>query len=242
MAFPDLFKLERLRIEAFRKADRRANSSLGTFEAMFNPTTISQRYANRYASSLGAQGVRQASFASVLPTTLNLQLLLDGTGVDQIGLLTLFGKNKSVDDRIDDFLKLCYHLNGDSHEPNFLKVTWGKFNRVLKGDGFRGRLTSVEINYTSFDRNGDPMRAQLNIIITGDDDPDRQRSALSLSSPDLSHGRLVRQGDTLPLLTSEIYGSSRHTLAVARANDLDHFRELEPGRELIFPPIVTEPP
>ena len=237
MAFPDLFKLEKLKIEAFR--ERARSTSLGSFEAMFNPTTISQRYANRYAPARGGQGARQvARFANVQPATLNLQLLLDGTGVDQIGLLTLFGKNKTVGDRIDEFLKLCYRMNGDSHEPNFLKVTWGKFGRQLNGDGFRGRLSTVDISYTSFDRHGEPMRAQLDLAITADDDPDRQSSALHLSSPDLSHSRLVRQGDTLPLLTSEIYGSSRHVTAVARANDLDQFRSLEPGRELIFPPIA----
>ncbi|HSI41605.1 MAG TPA: hypothetical protein VLA00_13760 [Xanthobacteraceae bacterium] len=237
MAFPDLFKLEKLKIEAFQ--ERKRKTALGSFEAMFNPTTVSQSYSNRYVATAGGQGVKQvARFSNVLPATLKLQLLLDGTGVDQIGLLTLFGKNKTVGERIDDFLKLCYRVNGDSHEPNFLKVTWGKFSRQLTGDGFRGRLAGVDINYTSFDRDGEPLRAELDIAITCDDDLDRQASALHLSSPDLSHSRLVREGDTLPLLTAEIYGSSRHLVAVARANDLDQFRTVEAGRELIFPPIA----
>src|SRR6187551_1033404 len=193
MAFPDLFKLEKLKIEAFGKRERTAASSLGTFEAMFNPTSITQRYANRFAKGQGTtSGKTVARFATVLPASLQLQLLLDGTGVDQIGLLTLFGKNKTVGDRIDEFMKLCYRMNKDAHEPNFLKVTWGKFNRHLNGDGFRGRLESVSINYTSFDRDGSPMRAQLDVAITADDDPDLQASSLNLSSPDLTHSRTVR--------------------------------------------------
>lgn len=239
MAFPDLFKLEKLKIEAFGARERTAASSIGTFEAMFNPTSVTQRYANRFASGRGGStGRHVARFATVLPATLNLELLLDGTGVDQIGLLTLFGANKTVGDRIDEFMNLCYRVNNDAHEPNFLKVTWGKFSRHLNGDGFRGRLESVTINYTSFDRDGDPMRAQLDVAITSDDDPDRQASSLNLSSPDLTHTRLVRTGDTLPLLTTEVYGSPRHVVAVARANDLDQFRSLESGRELLFPPIA----
>jgi hypothetical protein len=237
MGFPDLFKLEKLTIEAFNPPDWKKAKSLGTFEAMFNPTTVTQRYANRYASTRAGQGVRQARFATVQPASLDLQLLLDGTGVDQIGLLTLFGTNPTVGERIDKFLQLCYRVNGDAHEPNLLIVRWGKFNRHLMGDGFRGRLASVSINYTSFGRDGDPMRAQLDISVTADDDPDRQKQVLGLSSPDLSHSRLVREGDTLPLLTSEIYGSSRHVMKVARVNNLDHFRSLEPGRDLLFPPI-----
>jgi len=239
MAFPDLFKLEKLKIEAFGKRERTAASSLGTFEAMFNPSTVTQRYGNRYAQGQGATaGMNVARFANVLPASLQLQLLLDGTGVDQIGLLTLFGKNKTVGDRIDEFLKLAYRINKDVHEPNFLKVTWGKFNRHLNGDGFRGRLESASINYTSFERDGSPMRAQLDLAITADDAEDRQASGLNLSSPDLTHSRTVRTGDTLPLLTADIYGTPQHMVEVARANDLDQFRTLEPGRELLFPPIA----
>lgn len=238
MGFPNLFKLEKLTIEAFSERARGASSSIGKFEAMFNPTTVNQRYGNRFATTRGAQGVRQiARFATIQPASLDLQLLLDGTGVDQIGMLTLFGDNPTVGERIDKFLQLCYHVNGDNHEPNFLVVRWGKFSRHLMGDGFRGRLTSVAINYTSFGRDGDPMRAQLDISLTADDDPDRQASVLGLNSPDLSHSLLVREGDTLPLMTSRVYGSSRHVVKVARANDLDQFRSLEPGRDLLFPPI-----
>jgi hypothetical protein len=239
MAFPDLFKLEKLKIEAFSARERTAATSIGTFEAMFNPTSISQRYANRYSGKGGSTGRHVARFAAVLPATLNLQLLLDGTGVDQIGLLTLFGASKSVGDRIDEFMRLCYRVNADAHEPNFLKVTWGKFNRQMSGDGFRGRLESVSINYTSFDRDGSPMRAQLDVAITSDDAMDRQGSGLNLSSPDLTHSRIVRSGDTLPLLTSEVYGSPKRLIAVARANNLDQFRALEEGRELVFPPIAS---
>jgi hypothetical protein len=238
MGFPDLFKLEKLTIEAFSETARTPATSLGTFTAMFNPTTVTQRYANRFAATRAGQGVRQvAHFATVQPATLDLQLLLDGTGVDQIGLLTLFGDNPTVGERIDKFLQLCYRVNGDSHQPNFLIVRWGKFSRHLMGDGFRGRLASVGISYSSFGRDGDPMRAQLDISLTADDDPDRQSSALGLSSPDLSHSRLVREGDTLPLLTASVYGSSQHVVKVARVNDLDHFRSLEPGRDLLFPPV-----
>jgi hypothetical protein len=238
MDFPDLFKLEKLTIEAFSDRARSASKSIGKFEAMFNPTTVNQRYGNRFSTTRGAQGVHQvARFASVHPASLDLQLLFDGTGVDQIGILTLFGNNPTVGDRIDNFLQLCYQPNGETHEPNFLIVRWGKFSHHLMGDGFRGRLTSVAINYTSFDRDGDPMRAQLDIAITADDDPNRQASANGFASPDLSHNLLVREGDTLPLMTNSIYGSSQHVLKVARANDLDHFRTLEAGRDLLFPPI-----
>ena len=236
MGFPDLFKLEKLTIEAF--SDRKRKSSIDSMEAMFNPTTVNQKYAVKYVPTKRLNGIKQAAhFETVLPTTLDLQLLFDGTGVDQIGLLTLFGSNPTVGERIDTLLKLCYQVKGDTHEPNFLTVTWGQF---LKGDndgGFRGRLANLSIAYQSFNRDGSPLRAQCDLSLTADDDSDRQASAFNLSSPDLTHSKLVRNGDTLPLLTSDVYGTSRHIAKVARANDLDQFRALQPGRELLFPPI-----
>ena len=56
------------------------------------------------------------------------------------------------------------------------------------------------------------------------------------SSPDLTHRRVVVEGDTLPQLCREIYGSPEHYLRVAQVNGLDDFRDLSPGQELFFPP------
>ena len=56
-------------------------------------------------------------------------------------------------------------------------------------------------------------------------------------SADLTHVRLVKAGDTLPRLCDEIYGEPRMYLEVARANDLDHFRALQPGMRIAFPPL-----
>ena len=57
------------------------------------------------------------------------------------------------------------------------------------------------------------------------------------TSPDLSHSRIVKSGDTLPLLSKEIYGSAVHYLRVAQANGLDNFRSLTPGQQIVFPPL-----
>lgn len=234
MAFPDLFKLEKLQIESF--SDRERQSDRKVIEAMFNPTTISQNHAILYhASQIGQSEV--ARFDRMLPRTLDIQLLFDGTGVDQIGLLTLFGKNQTVGERIADLIAACFEVDGNIHEPRYLTVTWGKFLKRANSGGFKCRLSNLSINYASFDRDGSPIRAQCDLSLTADEDPAQQARANPFFSPDLTHSRLARAGDTLPLLTAQIYGSERHVVEVARHNDLDHFRELVPGRELLFPPI-----
>jgi nucleoid-associated protein YgaU len=48
----------------------------------------------------------------------------------------------------------------------------------------------------------------------------------------------VKAGDTLPMLCYQIYKDSSYYLAVARLNQLQNFRQLQPGQLLRFPPLV----
>ena len=69
--------------------------------------------------------------------------------------------------RIEDFLKLAFYMNGDTHEPNYLRVSWGDLN-------FSCRLSSVNINYTSFDRQGNALRAELDLQLISDEDVNKR--------------------------------------------------------------------
>lgn len=231
MSFPDLFKLEKLQILAYSDLERMKKVGQ-TFEAMFNPQSISQTVRNELAPSQGLNsGTQTASFIRSEPSSLQLNLLLDGTNVGALGLTTMLFGSKTVQQRVKDFLDLAYSVQGPTHEPNFLKVVWGKFI-------FECRLKSVTVSYTSFDRSGGPLRAELALELEADSDPEKQLRQLALSSPDVSHSRVVRRCDTLPLLTAEVYGTSVHYLRVARANGLSHFRDLVPGQILLFPPLA----
>jgi|SRR5882724_2173456 len=233
MAFPNLFKLEKLKISAFEDVKRTKETEIKpAFEAMFNPQSLSQTYGIRYKHGRAVGGATQsATFVREEPSSLRLNLLLDGTGVEDIGLVNLFSSPETVQDRIEHFLAIAYRSQSPTHEPSFLLVQWG-------GIKFSGRLTSVTINYTSFDRKGAALRAELDITVTSDEEIKKQQNRLSFGSPDVSHARLVRGGDTLPLMTQAIYGSTAPMLRVARANGLDHIRGLAPGLTLIFPPLA----
>jgi nucleoid-associated protein YgaU len=58
------------------------------------------------------------------------------------------------------------------------------------------------------------------------------------SSPDLTHYRVIKKGDTLPLMCYRIYGDSKYYIQVAKANKLSNFRHLKEGEEIFFPPIA----
>jgi nucleoid-associated protein YgaU len=135
-----------------------------------------------------------------------------------------------VKDTVDDFLKSCFYMDGDIHEPRFLLVTWSKFN-------FECRLRSVSVSYSKFNEQGVALRANLDTVFVADM-PDAKRIKLeNKRSPDITHTRTVLEGQTLTGLTKEVYGDAAHFLMVAQANELDHFRRLKPGTQLHFPPL-----
>jgi hypothetical protein len=227
-------KLKKLTIKAYTSSAR-SGAPIGVFEAMYNPTSFSQKYEIVYGRNQGFDSSgRPANYSRSRPQSLNLKLVLDGTGVNESGLSSLLSR-KSVSDRVKEFVDLTFRMNGQIHEPNYLVVEWGG-----KEDGgliFSCRLESVNITYTSFDRAGSPLRAELDIILVSDQDAKKRVRKEGKSSPDLTHSRIVKSGDTLPLLTKEVYGSSNFYLRVAQVNNLDDFRNLIPGQELFFPPL-----
>lgn len=227
-------KLKKLTIKAYTSSARNGNA-IGMFEAMFNPTSFSQKYEIVYSKNQGYDSSgKPANYSRSKPNNLSLKLVLDGTGVNEIGPTPLFSR-KTVSDRVKEFVDLTFRLNGKIHEPNYLVVEWGG-----KEDGgliFSCRLESVNVTYTSFNRDGSPLRAELDITLVSDQEVKKRAKKENKSSPDLTHSRIVKSGDTLPLLTKEVYGSSSFYLFVAQANNLSDFRNLTPGQELFFPPL-----
>lgn len=239
MSILNRFKLAKLTIEAFEDIERkkpvkgvRGKSSL---EVMYNPETLSTRHESEISRKQGIkiQGATP-KWTHTRSKDLTVKLVFDGTNVGDFGFKRLFAP-PTVGDRVKAFLTLCYDVQSDSHEAAYLRLQWNK--GVFGSDGFECRLASVDIEYTMFDRDGSPLRAELTARFVEALDPAKQNAKLRLSSPDLSHHRVVREGDTLPLLCREIYGSAAHYLRVAQVNGLDDFRDLRPGQSLIFPPF-----
>jgi nucleoid-associated protein YgaU len=59
-----------------------------------------------------------------------------------------------------------------------------------------------------------------------------------LSSPDLTHSKVVEEGDLLPLMVYREYKTQDYYLQVAKANKLKNFRKLQAGTTINLPPIV----
>lgn len=225
----DIFKLEKLKIQAFKNPER--TESAGVFEAMFNPTELQGGLENQWDKKpvANASGT-ELKYAYSPPSELTLQLTLDGTGVDELGIFA--PKARSIADRIKELKKVAFGYDGGIHEPPYLRATWGT------SLDFNCRGKCLDIKYTLFHRDGSPLRAEVTIVLIADEPQATLAKQENKQSPDITHARTVRAGDSLPALTKNIYGSSEHYLLVARFNDLDNFRLLTPGQQLLFPPLA----
>ena len=221
-------------IRAFTKKSFSASSEINKespYELPINPESYSRSFKLEYDKSKGQgnQGT-DAKYKGTSPEELKLEFMFDGTG-------TVMGntqKDVSINTQVYDFLETVYFMNGEIHQPKFLKIVWGKsftFNCVL---------TNLDINYTLFNRKGEPLRAKVNASLIGFSDPLKRILEEDKSSPDLTHVRTVMAGDKLPLMTHEIYGDDSWYIEVARANNLTSFRKLKPGQEIFFPSIERE--
>jgi len=229
MGLLNVSKLEKLKILSYN--NRKRTGKPQQFEVMFNPESYSFSYENVYdkKQALNSTG-KPAGYSISRPRQLSIKIILDATGVNNYGLSV--GSETTIDvyRQVQTFLELTTLMDGTLHEPKSLTVSWGSLV-------FKCRLNSLNVNYTLFNSSGMPLRAELDARFFEDIEQAERLKKENKSSPDLTHTRIIKAGDHLPLLCEQIYGSPHYYIYVARANKLHDFRNIQPGQELFFPPI-----
>jgi hypothetical protein len=217
-------QLEKLVVRAYSAPDYAEASRVGTFTAYVNPSELTLAYEMEYDSAQGSgtTGSRM-DFKKVKPGDLSLAFFLDGTGANGVRI--------DVQEQVEAFQTVTGY-NGDIHRPNYLLVAWGTL--AVR----RCVLKSASIAYRLFRPDGTPLRATITATFV-DAVADQTRVALAQdSSPDLTHVRVLRAGETLAMLCQQIYGDAALYVKVARANGLGAARHLPEGTRIRFPPLV----
>jgi hypothetical protein len=221
-----LGRLEKMKIYAYNNGDFQDSHLVGVpFVALINPESYSLESKMNFNDGQG-QGTTgtQPRFELKPPEELSFEFLFDNTGI-----INGIPKPNIAKD-LADFKEMLMGYDSQTHEPKFFKLAWGTL--LVKG-----RCTSLTITYKLFNPNGAPIRAVCKATFKGSIEENLRVAIESPFSPDLTHYRLVKKGDTLPLMCYRIYGDSRYYLQVAMANRLTNFRNLQVGDELFFPPI-----
>jgi hypothetical protein len=196
-----------------KEAGRRA-------KVIFNPAEYSIQQGNQFASTpLPGLSNPILSFvngeADVLTMDLFFDTYTDGASSDVRG----------ETDKIAQFLEIDPQL----HAPPPVLFVWGglHFNAVIE------RLSQ---RFTMFREDGVPVRATLNVTFKEYRTLEEQLDPPNQSS-DWSKRRVVTEGDRLCLIAAVEYDDPTVWRVIADANGLDNPRLLQPGQELLLPPL-----
>lgn len=204
------------------------------YVAMFNPETISESLQMSYDSSQpqGRKGTDQ-KFKNVGARVFQFQLFIDGTGAANLDVNQGKKKEDIVKENIDLFKKVTGY-DGQIHKNRYCSLNWG--NMYVK----HTVLQQMSIQYTFFHPSGKPLRATVSVTFVEHIRNEEQERNAKNESPDLTHARIIKSSDNLPLMCYEVYNDVKHYVDIARFNNLDTLMELidvSPSSELLFPPI-----
>lgn len=245
-------QLEKMKIFAYNDPHCDDAHKVGEpFIALVNPETYSLEYKAVFnnAQAPGTSGA-EPRFVFTPPEEMAFEFLFDSTGLlgnssklqQGAGLADSFlgtggaigalvsGGNTGVHEQVETFKKMMLEYDSSSHEPKHFRVVWGKLI-------FKGRCTGLAITYKLFNPDGTPIRAVCKATFKGSVEEKLRVALENAQSPDLTHYRTVKAGDTLPGLCNIIYGDPKHYMEVARINKLTDFRSIRAGDEISFPPL-----
>ena len=187
----------------------------------FNPTEYNLTTSAKYGEqSLPGLDTPLEQFVSGGADTLSMELLFDTyeEGID-VRVYTI---------QLDDIIA----VSGDSHAPPVCRFVWGTFM-------FRGVLTQLTKRFTMFLSSGVPVRARVNVTFRQHATPAEQTAEVPRLSADKTTVWRVTEGDTLWSIAASEYGEPNRWRPIAVANDIDDPRTLEPGSELVVPPLES---
>lgn len=227
----DSGELKKMQILAYSSAGYEDSKKVedGEFFVMVNPESYAINYEIEYGEDQ-APGTsnKLPKFNKMKPQVMEFTFIFDGTGV--LPGTTDDQRDNGIKTDVDKFQRIVSGYDGESHSPHFLQVIWG----VLL---FKCVLTNLTITYTLFRPDGSPVRATAKAKFQGLIEDNLRLAEENNTSPDLTHIRTVKEGDTLPLMCQKIYGDKKHYLEVARYNKLINFRNLKTGERIEFPPL-----
>jgi hypothetical protein len=183
---------------------------------MFNPAEYSLDLGNTF-SEIPIPGLKTPPIQYIRGNIRNLKMEL---------LFDTYEKKKDVRDEVRRITSLL-DKDPNTQAPPILLFSWGGLN-------FRCVLESTGQRFTMFLEDGTPVRATLSVSF-------KEYVAVEI---ELKHGLFVGpptvhnlvQGDTLSKIAGDILGDPGAWREIAKLNNIDNPRKLDPGKSLVIPP------
>ncbi|MEZ0603991.1 hypothetical protein ACAX43_17805 [Paraburkholderia sp. IW21] len=217
-------KPTRLTLSAY--SDREMTQLRGApLSVMYNPDSVTLDYQTDYMPDHFINTTRQSNrYVQTRPGDLRLELLFDAK---------MPGGSVSINKQLSVLRELCYNVDPADSQPRFLQVKWGQ----MKWGGktyFSGRMRSLSVRYTLFERDATPIRATATLVLTADGSLTLQQAEEQLKSPATAVVN-VPDATSLPQIANgagtALAGGTDY-LAVAAENDLDSLDAIKSGQTL----------
>ncbi|WNJ96732.1 hypothetical protein RND59_06560 [Vibrio ruber] len=215
--------LKKMRIVAY--SDEKFSSKAGEYVVMLNPESLKiDRGVNYNEEQAPDAGKSSPKYRSTPGERLSFDLVIDCSGV-------VDSTRTDMPKEIKQLKNVVYDYQGSIHRPNYIAVYWGQ------GLSFKGVLTGMDTSYTYFKPDGTALRAKISLRFTSYLDPATAAQEEDKQSPDLTHLVSVVDGDSLPQISQQVYRDPNLYVQLAAFNQLDKFRHLSAGSQIVVPPL-----
>ncbi len=230
-------KLQKMKLAGYKDVKCAKGTEVSSYTVLVNPETYTLNYETKINTEQapGTSSIA-APYNLSLPQRLEFEFLFDGTGaLTSEGVPNPFevANQRPVNEQIDAFKATIFEINGEIHQPLFIRLEWGALS-------FVGMAEKVQFIYKLFKPDGSPLRVVAKTTFVEALDKEKEEAKKKMSSPDLTHVRTVKAGDKLPLMCHDIYGDSTLYREIARVNKIINPRKLQVGQQIIFPPIQKQ--
>jgi len=246
--------IDKMRIEVFPSIEYNESEITKTIFVQINPESYSETKQIEYFEDevIGGSGTIN-TFKWVGQKSLSFEFLFDSSGVvppaqiEQgqsdnfpVGKAAIealkpavanpFETPDSIHDKLTEFQEALIKYQGDAHEPRYLRLIWGQLL-------FECRVSNMQINYTLFRNDGQPIRATVSCDFIQSTSYEEMLNQRNDASPDVTHQLTFKLQDRFSLLAEKVYESNNYYIDAARSNELLSFRDLPVGENLQFPPL-----
>jgi Contractile injection system tube protein/LysM domain len=229
---------EKLTITPLAKKGK-SYKELPDLQVMFNPESYSISKSVKWDtpsnSSSGSQTKTQnrlnapiIAFGGGDSRQLSLELFFDVTQrIDRNGNQIILDDDvRKATNKIVDLTK----IQRDEDQPRVCRIFWG--DAPDNSDfPFTGVITSLTQKFTQFNRNGNPVRANLTLTFKEFLDPELDRRK---TDPELTT-HILHGGETLSSISANFYEDPRQWRIIAKSNQIDDPRRLKVGQILSIP-------
>lgn len=222
----------------FTPMSKDLKKSFEPFKVLFNPTSYSISKSASWSSTADSDSgqAKPDPKAKTNFKSLDAPTLYFGGGANRQLSLNLFydvteQPGKDVRKETNKIVALTL-IDRNEQCPPPVKISWGS-SQQPSDFPFTGVITNLNQQFTLFDSNGVPLRANLTVTVMEYPDPEEN---LRRIDPELTT-RIVKRGDTLSSISAEVYGNPGMWRLVAEANHIENPMVLKTGSRLVIPKV-----